>query len=83
MMFVGIVLLVIFFVSLILDKDSDKPSRSERKELRKEKAELIQDKQILTAALIKIAANDSGNPPLDAQIALNDVSTREYKALGS
>lgn len=39
------------------------------------------ERQIAVNALRKIARNDSGNPVLDATIALEDIESRESKEL--
>lgn len=57
--------------------------RAGSKSSRKQLANALQREHLATAALTKIAANDSGNPILDAQIALEDINRNKLKELDS
>lgn len=57
--------------------------RSDRKADTKELRAKTQQLYVAKKALMKIAANDTGNPSLDANIALEDISNIELKELES
>ena len=62
------------------------PRRAVRNEAEAKARELrAKSQQLFVAkkALMKIAANDTGNPSLDANIALEDISTIEFNELES
>jgi len=77
-----IILAVVGVIGAAITWLSHRPGRDNKSVVR-ELTNARQQISVLRTALIKIAANDSGNPALEAQIALDDLSRLELKALES
>lgn len=57
--------------------------RSDRKQGNKMLANALRREQLATATLTRIAADDVGNPALEAQIALADINRNKLQELES
>lgn len=76
-----VVLVVVWLGSLVVSYFSG-DRRSERESNKSRAQEIVETRRQLHTAranLIKIAANDSGNPSLEAQLALEELSRMENK----
>jgi len=82
-----IIILIVVAVVLTLVVPLFSPERrgnkSQATELKKQLASKSRQLQVARAKLTRIAAGDSGNPTLDAQIALEEISSMELKELES
>lgn len=85
LLIIGTIALVAFLGVSVLEyfSSSRRAVRSERKADTKELKAKTQQLYVAKRALMKIAANDTGNPSLDANIALEDISNIELKELDS
>lgn len=81
-----IVCTALAFLGMYLLEYFSSERRAVRNGVKSDKKVLLAKTQQLNVArkaLIKIAANDSGNPSLDANIALEDIQGIEMKELNS
>ena len=83
---IGLIFCVVLVVLIkfVLDYfSSSHQSRSVKKADKKSLAAVRRQNQLARATLIKIASNDAGNPALEAQLALEQMSNIELQELES